>query len=254
MPCVRRKREARGRSCFKRVVKSGDNRPRNGPPIDRNSLSLSTILTGLTRRAFALSFPRFCMAARSTRRAERSVMAGFGIGEALPRQEDLRFLTGRGRYTGDLHLPGQCHAVIVRSPHAYARIRGIDLEGARAAPGVLGVFSSQDIGTDLGTTSPTFKRRRPDGTPMFWRPHPGLARDLVRYVGDPVALVVAETLSQARDAADLAVVDYEALPAVTDPIAALRKDSPPVWPDCPDNVSHITELGDRAATEAAFRS
>jgi len=179
-------------------------------------------------------------------------MADFGIGAALLRQEDHRFLTGRGRYMADVNLPGQCYAVMVRSPHAHARIRSIDTAAAVAAPGVLGVFTARELGSALGTTSPTFKRKRPDGTPMFWRPHPGLADDAVRYVGDPVAFVVAETLPLAKDAAEMVVVDYEALPAVTDTYAALQPGSPRVWSECPDNVSHIHELGDRGATDAAF--
>jgi carbon-monoxide dehydrogenase large subunit len=179
-------------------------------------------------------------------------MSSFGIGEALPRQEDQRFLTGRGRYVGDLSLPGMGHAVIVRSPHAHARIRSIDVTAAGAAPGVLGVFTAEDLGDELGTTAPTFKRKRPDGTPMFWRPHGGLAREAVRYVGDPLAFVVAETVALAKDAAELVAVEYEPLAAVTGTLAALQPGSPPVWPECPDNVSHIHELGDRAATEAAF--
>ncbi|MBI2960418.1 MAG: xanthine dehydrogenase family protein molybdopterin-binding subunit, partial [Betaproteobacteria bacterium] len=134
-------------------------------------------------------------------------MNNFGIGQSVPRVEDSRFLTGSGRYIGDVNLPGQAHAVVLRSPHASAAIRRIDIGPARRAPGVLGAFSARDLGGDLGTTSITIQRRRPDGSPMFWRAHQGLAADRVRYVGEPVALVVAETLAQARDAAELIEVD-----------------------------------------------
>ena len=179
-------------------------------------------------------------------------MSHFTIGQSVPRVEDSRFITGRGRYIGDVNLPGQAHAAVLRSPHASAAIGSIDTGAARAAPGVLGVFCAKDLGGELGTTSISFKRKRPDGSPMFWRPHPGLATDRVRYVGDPVALVVAETPAQARDAAELIAVDYDAGAAVTDILCALDPASPKVWDECPDNISHIHELGERAATEAAF--
>ncbi|MBI4293091.1 MAG: xanthine dehydrogenase family protein molybdopterin-binding subunit [Betaproteobacteria bacterium] len=179
-------------------------------------------------------------------------MNNFAIGQSVPRVEDARFITGRGRYIGDVNLPDQAHAAVLRSPHAAAAIRSIDTGPARAAPGVLGVFSAKDLGNELGTTSISFKRRRPDGSPMFWRAHPGLATDRVRYVGDPVALVVAETLEQARDAAELIEVDYDAGAAVADILSALDPGSPAVWDECPDNISNIHEMGDRAATEAAF--
>jgi carbon-monoxide dehydrogenase large subunit len=130
----------------------------------------------------------------------------------------------------------------VRSPHAHARIRSIDAAAALAAPGVVGVFTIEDLERDgIGTTAPTVKRTRPDGKPMFWRAHPGFAKGKVRHVGDQVACVVAETLAQAKDAAELVEVDYEDLPL-----------SAPVWDECPDNVSNVFEIGNKAATEAAF--
>ncbi len=175
-----------------------------------------------------------------------------GIGSSLPRQEDDRFLRGRGRYIADVNLPNQAFGVFIRSPHANATIRSIDTAAARAAAGVLGVFTVDDLGDELGTTSVTFKRKRPDGSPMFWRAHAGLARGAVRHVGDPVALVVAESIALAKDAADLVAIDYESLPAVTDTALALAPDAPRVWAECPDNVSHVYEIGDRSATDAAF--
>ena len=166
----------------------------------------------------------------------------YGIGQSVSRFEDPRLLRGEGRFIHDLSLEGMAHIAYVRSPHARARIRAVDAAAALAAPGVLGVFTIEDLERDgLGTTAPTLKRSRPDGKPGFWRPHPGLAKGLVRHVGEAVAVVAAGTLAQARDAAELVAVDYDALPI-----------SEPVWDECPDNVSSVFEVGDRAATDAAF--
>jgi carbon-monoxide dehydrogenase large subunit len=166
----------------------------------------------------------------------------FGIGQPVSRFEDPRLLRGEGRYVNDIVVPGQVHLVLLRSPHAHARIVSIDASAALAAPGVLGVFTVADLERDgVGTTAPTFKRSRPDGSPMFWRAHPGLAKDKVRHVGEPVAAVVAESVAQAKDAADLVAVEYDALPV-----------EGAVWEECPDNISNRFEVGDKAATEAAF--
>jgi aerobic carbon-monoxide dehydrogenase large subunit len=175
----------------------------------------------------------------------------YGIGQGIKRVEDVRLLRGRGRYLDDVNIPGQAHAVIVRSVHAHARINEIDSTAALRAPGVLAVFTGADV-EGLGTMTMTLKRKRPDGSPMFARPHRGLTRDRARYVGDPVALVVAETRSQAEDAAELVQVDYEPLPSVTATADATRPGAAPVWDECPDNVSSIFESGDKAATEAVF--
>jgi carbon-monoxide dehydrogenase large subunit len=166
----------------------------------------------------------------------------FGIGQPVARFEDPRLLRGEGRFIHDIAVPRMLQIAYVRSPHARARIVSIDAAAARGAPGVLGVYTVEDLERDgVGTTAPALKRSRPDGKPMFWRAHPGLAKALVRHVGDPVAIVVAETLPQAKDAAELVQVEYEAQP-VTDP----------VWDECPDNVSNVFEVGNRAATDAAF--
>ncbi len=179
-------------------------------------------------------------------------MGQFGIGQAVTRFEDPRLLRGEGRFLGDVNLPGQTYAVVVRSPHAHARLRSIDASPATRAPGVLGVLTGADLARDgLGATRMTLRRKRPDGSPMFAPPHPGLVRDRVRYVGDPVALVVAETPALAEDAAGLVRVDYEPLPSVTS-TAEAGPGSAPVWDECPDNVSNVFEVGDRAATDAAF--
>ena len=141
-------------------------------------------------------------------------MEQYGIGQGIKRIEDVRLLRGAGRYLDDVNVPGQAHAVIVRSQHAHARLRAVDTKAALSAPGVLAVFTGADV-QGLGTMTMTLKRKRPDGSPMFARPHHGLTKDRVRYVGDPIALVVAETRAQAEDAADLVQIDYEPLPSVT---------------------------------------
>src|SRR5438093_9563365 len=180
-------------------------------------------------------------------------MGQFGIGQGIKRFEDARLLRGEGRYLDDVTLPGQAHAVLVRSIHAHARIRSIDTSPARRAPGVLAVLTGADVARDgLGTMRMTLKRARPDGSPMFAPPHRGLTQDRVRYVGDPVALVVAETRAQAEDAVDLVQVDYEPLPSVTATAEAPQPGSAAVWDECPDNVSNVFESGDQAATDAAF--
>ncbi|MBT3536262.1 MAG: xanthine dehydrogenase family protein molybdopterin-binding subunit, partial [Rhodospirillaceae bacterium] len=179
-------------------------------------------------------------------------MTKFGIGQPVKRYEDPRLLTGKGRFINDVNLAGQAQAVVVRSPHAHARIVSIDTSSARAAPGVLAVYTGEDVATDgLGTMAPTVQRKRPDGGPMFARSHPGLALGWVRYVGDPFALVVAETLMQAKDAAELIEVSYDDLPSVTDTAQAARGETA-VWEECPDNISNVFEAGDAAATAAAF--
>ena len=180
-------------------------------------------------------------------------MGQFGIGQPLTRYEDARLLRGQGRYIDDVNLPGQAHLVFVRSPHAHARIRSIDSSAAIAAAGVIGVYTSEDLVRDgLGTPSVTLKRSRPDGSPMFWRAHRGLAEARARHVGDPVVAVVAATLMQARDAAELVAIDYEDLPSVTATALAAQSGAPPVWDECPGNVCNVFEAGNKAATEAAF--
>src|SRR5437867_8996524 len=178
-------------------------------------------------------------------------MGEYGIGQGIKRVEDVRLLRGRGRYLDDVNVPGQTHAVILRSVHAHARIRGIDFAAALRAPGVLAVFTGADV-AGLGTMSMTLKRKRPDGGPMFARPHKGLSRERARYVGDPIAMVIAETRAQAEDAADLVQIDYDPLPSVTSTAAAAEAGSPAVWDECPDNISNLFEAGDKTVTDAAF--
>src|SRR6266511_1821931 len=178
-------------------------------------------------------------------------MEQFGIGQPVKRFEDPRLVRGEGRFHNDVNLPGQAYAVVVRSLHAHARIVSIDTKTAAASPGVLAVFTGADLARDgLGTMKMTLKRKRPDGSPMFAPPHRGLSGERVRYVGDPVALVVAETLAQAEDAAERVQVAYEPLPSVTSTAEAVG--GPPVWDECPDNISNVFEAGDNAAADAAF--
>ena len=181
-------------------------------------------------------------------------MGQFGIGQPVKRFEDKRLLSGNGRFQNDVNLPGQAYAYMLRSPHAHAAIRKMDLSAALAAPGVLAIYTGDDLATaGMGTMGVPFanNRKRPDGSPMFWRAHLGLARERVRYVGEPVLFIVAETLAQAKDAAELADIDYEILPSVTDTgDAATGKHA--VWEECPDNISNLFESGNKAAADAAF--
>src|SRR6516225_11879740 len=138
----------------------------------------------------------------------------FGIGQPVRRFEDVRLITGRGRYQDDIVLPRQAYAVFLRSPHAHARIVSIDVEAARAAPGVLAVYTGADYKADgLSMPKAAMPRKKRDGSPMFAPQRPALVVDRARYVGDPVAMVIAETLAQAKDAAELVEVDYEPLPS-----------------------------------------
>ena len=179
-------------------------------------------------------------------------MGEFGIGQPVRRFEDKRLLSGNGHFQNDNSLLGQAYAYVLRSPHAHARIRALDLTEANAAPGVALIITGDDlVEAKLGIMGVPFQRKRPDGSPMFARAHLGLAQDTVRYVGEPVAFVVAETLAQAKDAAELIDIDYEVLPSVTD-TAEAAEGKIAVWDECPDNISNLFEAGNKAATEAAF--
>ncbi len=177
----------------------------------------------------------------------------FGIGQPVRRVEDVRFLTGRGRFVDDIELPHQAHAVVVLSPHAHARIKRIDAAAARAAPGVVCVLTGDDVKADrLGGLPPNFMPEDVGGPKGLRTRRPILVGDRVRCVGDRVAMVVAETLEQARDAAELLVIDYEPLPAVANIEDAVKPGAPAVWDECPGNVSFALANGDEKATAAAF--
>src|SRR6202022_4188020 len=175
------------------------------------------------------------------------------IGMPVLREEDFRLLRGKGRYVDDVRLPAEARGYVVRSPHAHARIVSLDAGAARAAPGVLAVLTGDDLRVrGLGTLRPLVPRKRRGGRPAFICPQPILAQDYVRYVGDPVAFVVAETLDQAKDAAELLAVEYEIRPAVTTAEAALAPGAPAVWSDNPGNEAFFHEAGNKAAVDAAF--
>ncbi|OYX85479.1 MAG: carbon monoxide dehydrogenase [Azorhizobium sp. 32-67-21] len=175
------------------------------------------------------------------------------IGAAVRRKEDQRFITGKGRYTDDLSRPGQAHAYFVRSPHAHARIRGLDTTAAAAMPGVVAILTGRDLAQDgLGGLICGWMIHSKDGSPMKAGAHPALALDTVRYVGDHVAVVIAETLNAAKDAAAAVEVDYEVLPAVADLGQAQDEDVAQIHEVAPRNTVYEWELGDKAATEAAF--
>ena len=173
------------------------------------------------------------------------------IGQSVKRKEDARFLTGTGQYTDDVALLNQSQAFFLRSPHAHATIRGIDVSKAKAAPGVVAVYTAADLegvnGLPCGWLITSI-----DGTPMKEPPHPVLARGKVRYVGDPVALVVAETRDQAKDAAELIDVDYDVLPAVVNAVDALKAGAPQIHDEAPGNKCYTWSIGDKAAVDAAF--
>ena len=176
----------------------------------------------------------------------------FGIGQPVRRFEDPRFITGRGRYVDDIDLPRQCYGVVVMSPHAHARIKSIDSAKARAADGVIAVLTGADVEADkLGSFSPAMPEDM--GGPKGYRTLRSiLAIGRVRSVGERVAFVIAETLAQARNAADLVEVDYEPLPAVISLEDAVKPGAPAVWDEAPNNVSVGLMMGNKDATDAAF--
>jgi aerobic carbon-monoxide dehydrogenase large subunit len=190
-----------------------------------------------------------------------AAMALGAIGQPVRRKEDQRLLTGKGRFTDDFNMPGQAYAVMVRSPYPHARILEIDMDRARNMPGVLGVFSGKDCLADgLGpiphspvpSTRYDMKLTGPGGGTIFFGTQPLLPVDRVRHVGEAVAMVVAETLPQALDAAEDVEVEYEELPRVTSSETATVPGAPAVWDEAPDNVLVDTMFGDRAATARAF--
>ena len=176
-----------------------------------------------------------------------------GIGQPVRRREDFRFITGSGQYTDDINRPGQSYAVFVRSPHAHATIRAIDVAAASKAPGVLGIFTGKDLAADkIGTLACGWMVLSKDGSPMRAGVHPVLAVEKVRYVGDHVAVVIAETMNQARDAAELVSVDYNVHAAVVDLSSAQQAGKPQIHAEAPNNTVYQWHLGDKAAVDAAF--
>ena len=186
---------------------------------------------------------------------------GSGIGQPVRRREDLRLVRGAGRYTADENLPGQVYAVMLRSPHAHARIRSIAKDAAAATPGVLAVLTGEDFRADGLQPIPhkpwsqhpmEIPLKNSDGSPIFTALHFPLPTDKVRFVGEAVAVIVGETVNAAKDGAERVAIDYEVLPAVTDTVAAARQDAPRVHEGGRSNVCFDAQLGDAAATAAAF--
>jgi len=177
----------------------------------------------------------------------------FAVGQPVPRSEDPVLITGTGRFTDDVDLPGQAHCVIVRSPYAHGIIRGIDTAEARGMPGVLGVYTAAELEAGgIGPLPPRQVMNNRDGTPMLSPARHPLAKDKVRYVGEAIAAVVAETVAQARDAAEAVVVDIEPLPAVTSARAAAALGAPLLYADVRGNVGLDFHFGDSEAVAAAF--
>jgi aerobic carbon-monoxide dehydrogenase large subunit len=180
-------------------------------------------------------------------------MTKFGIGQAVKRTEDQRLLTGTGKFVADVDLPGQAHAYVLRSPEAHAEILRIDAAAARTMPGVVAVLTSAELEADGVADLPCLLEiKSKDGTPNLVPSYPALAKGRVRHVGQPVALIVAETLAEARDAAEAVEVEYRSLPAVTEGTDALKPGAPQLHANVPGNLSFHWHDGDAAAVDAAF--
>lgn len=177
----------------------------------------------------------------------------FGIGQPVTRKEDPLLVSGHGRYTDDINLPQQAHAVMVRSSEAHGIIRRIDTEAAKGMPGVLAVLTGADL-KEYGGLKCNLPLKSRDGSPIRYTPRPALASDKVRFVGDPVACVVAQTVAQAKDAAEAIALDIEPLPAVTSAREAAKPGAPQVWDDVPGNVALDYQYGDHDKVEAAFKA
>lgn len=179
----------------------------------------------------------------------------YGVGQPVRRKEDDTLVRGKGRYTDDFNLPGQAHAVVVRSTHAHGVIRGIGTDAARAMPGVLGVWTGKDLdAAGYGPFTCGLPLKSRDGSPLLQTNRQPLATDKVRFVGDPIAFVVAETLAQARDAAEAVELVIDPLPAVTDPEEATKPGAPQLYDHIPDNVALDYHYGDMEKVNAAVAS
>ena len=174
-----------------------------------------------------------------------------GVGQPVPRSEDSTLVRGAGYYADDVSRPGQVYAVIVRSVVAHGNIRGIDTAAAKAMPGVIAVYTAADL-TDYGPLKSTLPLKNRDGSPIRYTPRPALSGDKVRYVGDAVACVIAETVAQAKDAADAVVLDFEPLPAVLTPADAVKHGAPLLFDAVPNNIALDYHYGDTAKVAEAF--
>src|SRR5882672_6433412 len=180
------------------------------------------------------------------------------IGQPMPRTEDARLITGKGQFNDDFNYPGQAYAAMVRSPHPHARIVRIDKTAVLAMPGVLGVYTGADCQADslkaiqhdpLPKTRDDMKLSGPGGTTIFQGPHMLLPADKARHVGEPVAMVVAETRAQATDGAEALEVEYEMLPFVCQSEDGMKPGAPAVWNEVPNNILVDTHFGDKAGTD-----
>ena len=175
------------------------------------------------------------------------------IGKPVLREEDLRLLQGLGRYTDDVDALGQAHAFVLRSPIAHAKIQSIDTEKAENFDGVLAVLTGEDlVKRNLGGLKPAFAGQRSDGKPGFVCSQPLLAQERVRFIGEPVAFVIAEKLNQAKDAAELIFVDYQPLKPLISVDEALESGAPKIWDENQDNEAYTFERGDASKVTAAF--
>src|SRR5947208_11562166 len=182
-------------------------------------------------------------------------MSATGIGAAVRRKEDFRFITGKGQYTDDISRPGQTYIHFVRSPHAHAKIKNIDSAAAKDMPAVVAVLTGADPANDkIGNLICGWAITSKDGSPMKMSAHPAIASGKANHVGDAVAVVIAETLGQAKDAGEKVKVDYEVLPAVADPAKAQAAGAPLIHDVAPNNTIYQWHLGDQKATEAAFKA
>src|SRR5450432_1537048 len=180
-------------------------------------------------------------------------MNATGSGASVKRKEDHRFLTGKGRYVDDVNRPGQAHAYFLRSPHAHATINKMDAAAARNAPGVVAVLTGEDAVADkIGAHVCGWTIHSKDGSAMKTGAYPALAHGKALYVGDPVAVVIADTFAQAKDAAEKVVVDYGVLRAVIDTATAGDAGQPQVHELAPNNSVFKWHVGDKASTDAAF--
>ena len=184
-------------------------------------------------------------------KGEHSRMGQFGIGQPVRRKEDVRLLTGKGLYTDDVNFDGQTWGVFVRSPQAHAKIVSIDLDAARAAEGVVAIYTGADLKADgVGTLITDVEMTELSGKAMFRPRREFMAIDRVRFVGEPVAFVIAETQAQAKAAAELVYVDYDTLPAVGSTAEAASPDSPPIWEEHGSNVGVHWENRPKAEIDA----
>ena len=176
-----------------------------------------------------------------------------GIGASVVRKEDRRFITGKGRYVDDVKMVGLTHAHFIRSPYAHAKVKSIDSSAAMKMPGVVGVLTGQQIVDDkVGNLICGWAITSKDGTPMKMGAWPAMAPEVVRFVGQAVAVVIAETKNQAKDAAEAVVINYEELPAVADIAAAIKPGAPQLHPEAPGNMIYDWTIGDEAAVNDAF--